>query len=300
MTTQTWTPVLLAASLLVIGCTHKHAFSHERIERSVAIPAFQGKTVAVHLVEPDVRNEYTGGAGGHKFKIVDVHTYLQGFFNKMADGAAGMRFVNTPQPAGADLELYPKLDIELGGSLLSDCTARLEMVAKDSAGRVVAQASAEDSTTFTVMSTGGLSCEQSTLLVLGPVIDSISAGVLAAGPLPAAAAAPAPVPAAPAPAPAAVAPPPAAGGCTKDTDCKGDRLCQAGQCVFAQPAAASAPPPPAAGCAKDTDCKGNRVCQAGQCVAATTPAPAPAAAGCRANTDCKLGRVCRAGDCVSP
>jgi len=36
--------------------------------------------------------------------------------------------------------------------------------------------------------------------------------------------------AAPAPAPPAPAPPPAL-GCTKDTDCKGDRICQSGACM---------------------------------------------------------------------
>ncbi len=67
-------------------------------------------------------------------------------------------------------------------------------------------------------------------------------------------------------------------GCAKDTDCKGDRICQAGQCVSATP---SAPPPAATGgstCTKDTDCKGDRICSGGQCVApagGAAPAPAP-------------------------
>jgi hypothetical protein len=36
---------------------------------------------------------------------------------------------------------------------------------------------------------------------------------------------------APAPAPAQTMPAPAPGGCVKDTDCKGDRICESGKCV---------------------------------------------------------------------
>ena len=45
---------------------------------------------------------------------------------------------------------------------------------------------------------------------------------------------PAPAPAlapAPAPAPAPEMPAPGPGGCLKDTDCKGDRICESGRCV---------------------------------------------------------------------
>jgi hypothetical protein len=57
--------------------------------------------------------------------------------------------------------------------------------------------------------------------------------------------------------------------CAKDTDCKGDRICQAGQCVYPSP---TAPAAPVAGiCTKDTECKGDRVCHEGQC----KPPPAP-------------------------
>ena len=34
-------------------------------------------------------------------------------------------------------------------------------------------------------------------------------------------------------------------GCTKDTDCKGERICEAGGCVAPQQSAAPLPPPPA-------------------------------------------------------
>jgi len=38
--------------------------------------------------------------------------------------------------------------------------------------------------------------------------------------------------------------------CAQDTDCKGDRVCEVGQCVAPKPKA----------CSKDTDCAGNQVC----------------------------------------
>ena len=50
--------------------------------------------------------------------------------------------------------------------------------------------------------------------------------------------------------------PPAAPGCSKDADCKGDRICEAGACVD---------PAIGRGCSKDTDCKGDRICAAGAC-----------------------------------
>ena len=52
----------------------------------------------------------------------------------------------------------------------------------------------------------------------------------------------------------------ASSGCSKDTDCKGDRVCVKGQCVAPQVSDAGT------ACAKDTDCKGNRICVAGGCV----------------------------------
>jgi hypothetical protein len=65
---------------------------------------------------------------------------------------------------------------------------------------------------------------------------------------------------------------PARADCTKDTDCKGDRVCEQGRCVFPT----SAP----GDCTKDTDCKGDRVCVRGECRApspdSSAPAPAPA------------------------
>ncbi len=54
---------------------------------------------------------------------------------------------------------------------------------------------------------------------------------------------------------------PAAGttpaGCVKDTDCKGERVCEQGSCVS---------PPRELGCVKDVDCKGERICEGGRCV----------------------------------
>jgi hypothetical protein len=68
---------------------------------------------------------------------------------------------------------------------------------------------------------------------------------------------------------------PARADCTKDTDCKGDRICDAGRCVAPKPQA----------CSKDTDCAGSEVCDHDQCtdltsaaapsVAAPVPPPLP-------------------------
>jgi TPR repeat protein len=49
--------------------------------------------------------------------------------------------------------------------------------------------------------------------------------------------------------------------CTKDVDCKGNRICVKGKCV--------AP----GGCSKDTDCPGDQVCNKHRCVAPTAKAP---------------------------
>jgi hypothetical protein len=55
--------------------------------------------------------------------------------------------------------------------------------------------------------------------------------------------------------------------CTKDTECKGDRVCQKGRCV-------DAPAGPAGRCSVDTDCPGNQVCTDGKCAASAAPPPA--------------------------
>lgn len=44
--------------------------------------------------------------------------------------------------------------------------------------------------------------------------------------------------------------------CTKDADCKGDRICSSGQCKESQKTDT---------CTKDSDCKGDRICKSGKC-----------------------------------
>lgn len=63
-------------------------------------------------------------------------------------------------------------------------------------------------------------------------------------------------------------------GCEMDSQCKRDRVCEAGVCV-APPPAAPAPQAPTT-CGADTDCTGDQICEQGVCHApASTPA-APA------------------------
>jgi hypothetical protein len=74
----------------------------------------------------------------------------------------------------------------------------------------------------------------------------------------------APVATAPVPPPAPEAAPPAGPGCTNDMDCKGDRICENGQCV-SPPSPTGAPPADAGAsqvkCDRDTDCPGEDICQ---------------------------------------
>ena len=49
-------------------------------------------------------------------------------------------------------------------------------------------------------------------------------------------------------------------GCEKDTDCKGDRICEDGVCQD---------PAPASDCEKDTDCLGDLICEEWACVPPT-------------------------------
>jgi hypothetical protein len=73
-------------------------------------------------------------------------------------------------------------------------------------------------------------------------------------------------------------------GCTKDIECKGDRICDAGVCTA--PPQLSAPVE-APSCTKDTDCPGALVCTSAVCSlpadhpAASHPAPQPVSAPAR-------------------
>ena len=67
------------------------------------------------------------------------------------------------------------------------------------------------------------------------------------------------------------------------------------------PAAPAAMPPPQApgvgGCGKDTDCKGDRICSSGVCVSPSKPRPAaPPAPRCERDSDCDRG-ICFEGVC---
>jgi hypothetical protein len=66
--------------------------------------------------------------------------------------------------------------------------------------------------------------------------------------------------------------PATAGRCTRDTDCKGVRICNQGRCAFPRRAAPPPPPPPAgAACTRDTECKGVRICHQGRCTFPSRP-----------------------------
>jgi hypothetical protein len=62
-----------------------------------------------------------------------------------------------------------------------------------------------------------------------------------------------------------------AAGCKKDTDCKGDRICENGTCVT--PGAPSQPAE--SGCSTDQDCRADQYCETGVCI--TRPSEPPAA-----------------------
>ncbi|MBI4699780.1 MAG: hypothetical protein HY744_01215 [Deltaproteobacteria bacterium] len=51
-----------------------------------------------------------------------------------------------------------------------------------------------------------------------------------------------------------------------------------------------------AGCTKDSDCKGNRICVAGAC---REPVAATPAGGCKQDSDCSAGQSCASGKCES-
>jgi len=64
--------------------------------------------------------------------------------------------------------------------------------------------------------------------------------------------------------------------CTRDTECKRDRVCENGRCVD-PPASPPAVQPVTGGCTSNADCKGGRVCNNGVCVQPSAPAVAPVA-----------------------
>ena len=83
-----------------------------------------------------------------------------------------------------------------------------------------------------------------------------------------------------------------------DADC----LVWTGEAVPKAPASSSVTEP--AGCTKDTDCKGDRVCEHGSCVSpppkaepATTPADSSTGQACEQDSDCGEGRTCIQGKC---
>lgn len=55
--------------------------------------------------------------------------------------------------------------------------------------------------------------------------------------------------------------------CSKDTDCKGNRICVQGTCVNA--------PASVHNCGKDAECSGDSICKNGQCAPPEAAAPAP-------------------------
>lgn len=73
--------------------------------------------------------------------------------------------------------------------------------------------------------------------------------------------------------PSAASPPAPAPGCRNDTECKGDRICENGQCVSPDVPKQTGPP-----CASDSDCPGNDICADGHCTAPPASAAPPGGA----------------------
>lgn len=77
-------------------------------------------------------------------------------------------------------------------------------------------------------------------------------------------------------------------GCDYDSQCKGDRVCEAGVCVA--PPAASAQPQ--ATCGADTDCAGDAICEQGVC---HSPGPStavpPASSGAAEGSPASMGET---------
>jgi hypothetical protein len=71
---------------------------------------------------------------------------------------------------------------------------------------------------------------------------------------------------------------PARAECTKDVDCRYNRVCEDGKCVeYVAPPVAAAPA--VSKCTMDSECEGDTICEQGECVAAPAPVvtAAPAA-----------------------
>ena len=65
----------------------------------------------------------------------------------------------------------------------------------------------------------------------------------------------------------------ASAGCVSDQECKGDRVCEQGQCVDPRLSGVGA------SCSKDRDCPGDLLCKSKQCVQAA-PKDVPAGSAC--------------------
>jgi hypothetical protein len=100
-------------------------------------------------------------------------------------------------------------------------------------------------------------------------------------------------------------------GCDKDTDCKGDRVCEDGKCVVAgsTTGGTAAPPVSSQACEKDYQCPSGLVCDNGRCSGGLIPSSPPTAslapiapsaelskAGeCRTDLDCPSDASCAKG-----
>ena len=91
-------------------------------------------------------------------------------------------------------------------------------------------------------------------------------------------------------------------GCSKDSDCKGARVCVNGACADPASATAAAAPTSTGGCSTSADCPGTLECVGGKCQPRAAPAPTHAVATTFAcgHTRCAKGQVCCADKkCIS-
>jgi hypothetical protein len=131
--------VVLAAAPWLSGCSHSFRLPGADAA-SLPLAGAQGRRIAVVLAGVPVQLDVDKGA--HSYHVLNFRdVYQRTAFTALTESVDTVRFFADAPGPGYDLVLYPRIQVEAGGSGLGYCAVTHDVVVKDARGAQLAAGS---------------------------------------------------------------------------------------------------------------------------------------------------------------
>lgn len=151
--------LLVQSPLVAAGCHHEFVYGGAAVP-ALKVDGFDQKRVAVVFSESAIRQRYDFWFGGHSYTLENLRILLeQAYWSSLRHAVASTRPMNQARP-DYDLYLYPEL-VSIAGRYnfpMYKCEVVLAVTARNSAGKTIATARAQYTSSFFLMDALGEAC----------------------------------------------------------------------------------------------------------------------------------------------